>query len=386
NGLAAASMTRQALIRLGIPARVVILGTPDEENEAGKHTLLQAGALNDVDVWFMAHPTSTNVVQPMNARINAISSFSAPTHEEVVRKAYDVLVAIHDRVAAGLPGTSSSVVPVEDVGMFASNIVQSQISLGILGTTVDAVDQLVSSILGSTYPGVTFTVAEDTITTISGFSGVNFTAHGPGGHASENTKSPLVLTIETFHALYTQEGVSFYLPGNATSSALDITFDIRSCYTSDLDAVLDVVTGVIGEKAGSISTDTVYPALEVTPFLPDVFIDLFKTAAYSPSQSWPVSTFAPASTDASWVQGAVVDKTTHALLGADRVVFHPNFNICEPGGGMCAFNDEPLFEQVARTEYAYTRTEIVARALADLAVLLLNDGAMMTNTTRILRK
>lgn len=80
NGLAVASMTRQALIKLGIPARVVVVGTPEEENAAGKCLLQKVDAFKDADVWFMAHPTSANAIQPMNARINAFSDFKGATH------------------------------------------------------------------------------------------------------------------------------------------------------------------------------------------------------------------------------------------------------------------------------------------------------------------
>ncbi|KAK3369456.1 hypothetical protein B0T24DRAFT_532122 [Lasiosphaeria ovina] len=378
NGLAAASMARQAVIDLGIPARIVLMGTPDEESEAGKHTLLEAGAFDGVDVWFMAHPTSTSAVQPMNARINAIADFRGGSHNDVVRSAYEAIVAVSDRVAAGLPGTSSTAVAVEDVGMFECNVVQSQISLGINGSSLETVQQTVSSILDSTFPGVTFTAALDSD------GGVNLTSFGPGGHASESTKGPLVLTVETFRALSSQQGVTFYLPGNTTATALDITFDVRSRFTLDLDSVLDVVTATFGNLAASISTDTVYPALEVTPFIPDVFIDLLKTPDYGSQTNWGISTFAPASTDASWLQGAVVDPTTKALIGADRVVFHPNFGICPPGTAHCAFNHEPPFRDLAGTDFSYTQTEIVARALAQIAVELLNDPVMMANATAIL--
>lgn len=378
NGLAAASMTRQALIKLGIPARVVVVGTPDEENGAGKCQLQKTDAFKDADVWFMAHPTSANAIQPMNARINALTDFKAATHQEAVRKAYEALVAVRDLATGGLPGTSSSVVPVEEVGMFECNVVQGEISLGINGTSLETVQQTVSSILDTTYPGVSFTAAYDND------GGVNLTAIGPGGHASESTKGPLVLTIETFRALSSQDGISFYLPGNTTLGELGIIFDIRSRYTHDLNSVFDAVKAAIGTKADTIETDTVYPALEITPFLPGLFTNLVKTPDFG-SQTWPISTFAPASTDAGCIQNAVVDPATHALVGADKVIFHPNFNICAPGG-QCAFNHEPAFHDVAGTEYSYGQTEIVARALAYLAVELLNDPAMMANATAILGK
>lgn len=70
--------------------------------------------------------------------------------------------------------------------MFECNVVQGEISLGINGTSLEAVQQTVSSILGSTYPEVSFTAAYDTD------GGVNLTAIGPGGHASDSTKSLLV--------------------------------------------------------------------------------------------------------------------------------------------------------------------------------------------------
>ncbi|KAH6839627.1 hypothetical protein B0I37DRAFT_316333 [Chaetomium sp. MPI-CAGE-AT-0009] len=377
NGLAAASMAREALIKLEIPARVVVIGTPDEENGAGKCQLQKVGAFEDADVWFMAHPTNANAVQPMNSRINAFSDFRAPTHHEAVRKAYETLVAVRDLAARGLPGTSSSVVPVEEVGMFECNVVQGEISLGINGTSVEAVRQTVSSILDSTYPEVSFTAAYDAD------GGVNLTAIGPGGHASESTKGPLVLTIETFRALSNEDGISFYLPGNTTLGALDIIFDIRSRYTHDIHSVFDAVQAAIGDRAETIDTDTVYPALEVTPFIPAIFTDLMKSPDFGSQEDWPILTFAPASSDAGCVQNAAVDPDTHALLSADKVVFHPNFAICAPDG-KCAFNHEPGFHDVAGTEYSYTRTEVVARGLAHLAVQFLNDPAMMTNATAIL--
>ena len=377
NGLAAASMAREALINLEIPARVVVIGTPDEENRAGKCQLQKAGAFEDADVWFMAHPTNANAVQPMNSRINAFSDFRAATHHEAVRKAYEALVAVRDLAAGGLPGISSSVVPVEEVGMFECNVVQGEISLGINGSSLEAVRQTVSSILDSTYPEVSFSAAYDAD------GGVNLTAIGPGGHASESTKGPLVLTIETFRALSGQDGISFYLPGNTTLGALDIIFDIRSRYTHDIESVLHAVEAVIGDKAEGIDTDTVYPALEVTPFIPALFTDLMKSPDFGSQTNWPISTFAPASSDAGCVQNAVVDPNTQVLLSADKVVFHPNFNICAPDGE-CAFNHEPDFHDVAGTEYSYTRTEVVARGLAHLAVQLLNDPVMMANATAVL--
>ncbi|KAH6612296.1 hypothetical protein B0J18DRAFT_452591 [Chaetomium sp. MPI-SDFR-AT-0129] len=371
--LTAASLTRQALLDLSIPGRVVVLGTPDEENAAGKCLLRsQSGgaAFEGVDVWMMAHPTNANAVQPMNARVNAITDFKGVSHEEAVRRAYGAMVAVRDLVAqGGLPGTSSSVVAVEEVGMFECNIVQGQISLGIRGVELDVVKQTVEGLLGGddgTYPGVSFTAVAD-----EDGHGVNVTALGPGGHASESTKGPLVLTVETFRALSGQDGVEFYLPGNTTLAELGVVFDIRSRYTQDLDLVLESVEATIKGSSGdggdgiTITTDTVYPALEVTPFLPELFTSLLATPEYGSQTDFPISTFAPASTDAGCVQQAVVDPDSRKLVGSEKVVFHPNYNICDAAnsGGKCAFNHEPGFAMAAGTDYAYQRTEVIARAI-----------------------
>jgi hypothetical protein len=374
NGLASASMARQALITLGIPGRIVVIGTPDEENGGAKCRLQKKHAFDDADIWLMAHPGDASAVQPLKTRINAHSDFIGATHQEAVRKAYEALTVVRD---LDLPGTKSSVVPVTEVGMFACNIVQGEISLGINGTSLEAVEQTVSSIIDSTYPGVTFTTAYDDD------GGVNLTTIGPGGHASASSKTPLDLTIETFHALSSQDGVSFYLPGNTTLAELGVIFDIRTRYTHDIDAVLQVVETAIAEEAAAVVTDTIYPALEITPFLPDLFMDLMKTPDFGSQADWDYSTFAPASTDAGCVQNAVVDPATNAFLGADKVVFHPNFGVCDPDGE-CAVNHEPEFHDVAGSEYSYTRTEFVARALAHMAVELMNDAAMMANATAIL--
>ncbi|KAI5465256.1 hypothetical protein BGZ63DRAFT_348697 [Mariannaea sp. PMI_226] len=379
NGILAATMARDAILKLDIPARIIVQGTPDEENTAGKYTLQQAGAFKSADVWFIAHPTNANAVQPMNSRLNAVYRFVAKTHEDAVRSAYNLLVKVRDlATGGGIPGTSSSATCIEDVGMFASNIVQSAISLGISGMTLADVNTTVASILDKTYPNVTYTVSKDN-------HGVNLTAFGPGGHASESTKGPLVLTTEVFRKLSAQSDTGFYLPGNTSALELDITVDLRTRYTQDLDSVLSYLKDNTKGLTDSITTDLPYPSLEITPYLPDMLIDLLKTPDYG-SQNWSVSTFAPASTDASWLQNAVVDPTTKAFLSADKVVFHPNFGICEVGGTLCAFNHEPTFAKVAGTDYSYSRTEIIARALAHMAIELLNDKEKYGKATAILKK
>ena len=49
-----------------------------------------------------------------------------------MEKAYQQLVVING-LAGTLPGTASTAVPVEDVGMFSLNVVQSEIVLGVVG-------------------------------------------------------------------------------------------------------------------------------------------------------------------------------------------------------------------------------------------------------------
>lgn len=386
-GMTAASLVRKAVIELGIAARVVVVGTPDEEGEAGKLDLLKAGAFDGVDVWLIAHPSPGNVLSPLNSRINVLSQFRRDSHNAVVREAYDALVAVRNLANAGLPGTASSVTPVEDVGMFASNVVQGHISLGISGSTLEKVQETVGSIFDSTYPGVTYTVTADA--SVPG--GVNLTVLGPGGHASEATKSPLVLTIETFRALTTDaqedEKLAFYLPGNTTCSALDVTFNLRSRYTADLDSVKDAVEAAVRTTSvAAILTDTVYPSLELTPVLPELFLEVTKAPElYGPDNDWTVSKVAPASTDAAYLQNAVVDPATHALLSADKVVFHPSFGICDPSK-KCASNHEPAFRELAGTDYGLGRAEVVSRALAELSVKLLSDKKTMKDVTAIMKK
>ncbi|KAH8811032.1 hypothetical protein F5884DRAFT_897532 [Xylogone sp. PMI_703] len=379
NGLAMASMVRQVVIDLDIPARLIVVGTPDEENGAGKHTLWEAGAFEDADVWIFAHPANANGVVAMNARLNVVASFVGDTHSEAVRTAYEALVAVRDIDSQGQwPGTSSSSAPVEDVGMFECNVVQGQIALGIVGSTITEVQGTVDSLLGGgTYPNVSCTVLEDA--TMS--NGVNLTCLGPGGHASADTNGPLVLTIEAFRSFSTNNDVSFYLPANTTHTELDITFDLRTRYTTDVDAVGDAVISAIQDKVSKTSTDVMYPSLEITPYLPELLISLVGTPDYGSQTGWLLGGFTPASTDAGWIQGAVLN-STHGLIHADKVLFQPFWNLCKLGG-ICANNHEPLYREVAGTDYAYAQTEIMARALAHITVELLNDPAMMAQATAI---
>jgi hypothetical protein len=124
----------------------------------------------------------------------------------------------------------------------------------------------------------------------------------------------------------------------------------------------------------------------VTPFLGDDFRSIVGTSDYGLT-NFPVSTFAPASTDASWLQDPVLDSVTHNLTSAAKAVLHANFGICPNASGAgCAFNHEPLFKALANTDFAYAQTEIVARAEAQLAVQLLADPSQMAQATAILSK
>ncbi|KAI1401714.1 hypothetical protein F4819DRAFT_457019 [Hypoxylon fuscum] len=387
NGLAAASMARQALIDLDIPGHIKVLGTPDEENTGGKGRLRDAGAFDGVDVWMMAHPTSANAVQPMQGRVDAQSNFKGDTHADVVKTAYEALVLITD-LASSLPGTASTATPVEDVGMFAINVVAQEILFGIASLSLQEVNSTVQGLLDDTYVGVNYTVTENSDVE----KGVALTIEGPGGHASEGNKSPLRLSIETFRTLTSSgnEDVSFFLPGNTTVTELDITTSVRTRYTMDLDSVLQAVTSAITSKAASISTDRPYPALEVMTPLSDRFIALMHDADHGSQANWNYSTIAPAATDAGFVQDAQIDPDTKQLLSVGKVVFHPNFGICEgtPGapGAPCGFNHEPVFAQTAATDFSYGRTEIVARALAQVAVEVLDDKGFMREVTKLVRR
>ena len=391
NGLLAAGVARQALVDLGIAGRVRVVGCPDEENGAGKARLRDAGAFDGIDVWLMAHPTVTSAVQPMQARVNAAATFAASTHSTAIRAAYETLVLVTD-LEGMLPGTSSTAEPIEDVGMFSINVVAREIRFGVSGLHLRDVNTTVSRLLADgTYPGVNYTIAE----VVDGdvHDGIALTIHGPGGHASEGTKSPLRLSIETFRALQGQEGVDFFLPGNTTATELDITTSVRTRYTLDVPAVLDVVLPVLAAKASApVTTDLPYSALEVEgSILTERFISLMGDVDHESQNDWVVSDTAPAATDAGIVQDAEVDPETRQLRSVGKVVFHPNYRVCERAAngstiGPCGFNHEPVFAEAAATEYAYAETETVARALAQLAVEMIADEDFMNDVTAFVRK
>lgn len=383
NGLLAANLVRQAVIDYDIAAHITLIGTPDEEEAAGKHDLEIAGVFDEIDVWMMAHPTVANAVQPMNCRHNVVVKIVQDTHYEAVKEAYQILVSVKG-LAGTLPGISSTAVPVEDVGMFICNVIQTNINLGVIGVTLNDVIDAVQAIKeGNTgYSTTNFTAVEDDST-----GGIAISFSGTGGHASGTSLGALDLSIDMFSQLSAAgNSLQWYLPHNTTSNELDFTVDIRTRYTSDLQEVGDFVTKAILTK--NITFDLIYPALEVTPFLPDVFISTIAKPEYG-SQNWSVPTTAPASTDASWVQQAtvVMDGGNHTLVSSKRVVFHPNYSICEePSPILCAFNHEPGFRVLAGADFAYAETEKIARALAEIAVRLLKDPWMMNNATAIIKR
>ncbi|KAJ6780852.1 hypothetical protein PWT90_00539 [Aphanocladium album] len=377
NGMTAAILTSQALKHFDIPGRVKLMGCPDEENAAGKYTLNQRGAFNSSDIWLMAHPTSKSAVQPMNARLNIFGKFLGKTHKEAVGKAYQAMATV--RNLGKLPGTASSVAAIQNVGVYATNVVQSFISLGVSGMSLPDVNGTVSAILDKTYPGVSYKIFQDE-------DGVALNITGPGGHGSEASKGPLTLSIEVFRAASSRSGVEFYLPGNTTATELDVTVDLRSRYTADLPALAKFVTDSIAHLSDNLSHDVKYPALEVVPYVPETFISILGSDDYG-LRDWNITDFAPASSDASWMENPVLDPQTHHLNSVDRVVLHANYNICGKGANdPCAFNHEPKFALVAGTEYSYTQTEIVARGQAHMAVELLADASKWKKATAIIQR
>lgn len=377
NGMSTAILTSMALQHYDIPGRIKVVGTPDEENAAGKHILNTRGAFDSADVWLMAHPTIKSAIQPMNSRLNCFARFQGKTHQDAVYKAYQGLLAA-DGLTGTLPGTASSAATIENIGVYATNTVQTFISLGVTGTTVDEVRKTLDSILDSTFPGVKYTVFQDA-------DGIAVNMTGPGGHGSHSTKSPLILSTELFRAMSKDAKHAFYLPGNTTATELDITIDLRTRYTADLPGLSAAVDNALANLTTSITHDVKYPSLELTPALPDAFLSIIASQGYD-LHDWVTTDQAPASSDASWLQNATL-AADHSVTGVDRVVFHANYNICDPSTGTaCSFNHEPGFAQLAGAQFSYNQTEIVARAEAQLAIQLFSDDQLYHDVTVVLKK
>lgn len=197
-------------------------------------------------------------------------------------------------------------------------------------------------------------------------------------------------SIEVFRALQSSnQTVSYYVPSNTSHNEFDITVDLRTRYTHELEALrAHVIETLDNGIPDSITYDLPYPSLEVHQDLAAYWVSLLnnETTFADPGDIWGVSTIAPAATDASFIQNPTIDKTTFELLSADRVVFHPNFKICEPGSASCPFNHEPGFAGLAGLPYAYKQSERVARGLAYTAVNMANDPAFMESVQAITRK
>ncbi|KAK0210477.1 hypothetical protein DFS33DRAFT_1250305 [Desarmillaria ectypa] len=384
-GLAAATMTRQALLYYDIPARVVVYGCFDEEDTAGKRLLLNAGAFDDeYAVFMMAHPTATSAVQPMQARIDAKVELSGSTHFEVVGKTYQELVIIHD-LADSLPGHSSTASSIEEIGMYGINVVQTMIELGVTNTTLEEIDSVVTAVRDgdNAFANQTYTLAEDE-------NGVAITFTGPGhvprsGHASEGIADALTLSVETYRALEASNSThSYYLPSNISHTQIGITVSIRTRYTIELEEVRSYIDDAIKGLPDSVTYDIPYPALEVHEELGQYFIDLMATPEFG-DNSWAFSSIAPAATDASFVQNPTINETSYELLSTSRVVFHPNYGICDTSTvANCPYNHEPEFNDIADLDYAYVQTEKVARALAHTAVELANDKDFFNSVRSII--
>lgn len=381
-GVYAANLARQALIDHDIPGHLVVVGTPDEEESCGKHDLCLAGVFEASQVWLMAHPTNANAIQPMSARQNIVVRIVQNTHFEAVKETYNILVPLKN-LTGTLPAIDSTASLVEDVGMFVCNVVQADISLGVIGPNLTTVNDTVNAIKAANpkYSSTNFTVLNDP--DING--GVAIMFNGTSGHASANHLGALDLSVDVFQALNSSCATyKFYLPDNTTSSELDFTADIRTRYGSDIQEVVGFVLGFI--PTTNFTLDVIYPALEVDPYLGPLFIDTIALPQYG-AQDWPISNFAPAATDASWVQlpDVLAQGGNHSLQSVGKATLHANFKICELETSLCPFNHEAPFKQLAGTDFAYDQTERVGRAIAQLALQLLNDPEMMADATKDIR-
>ncbi|CAG7558816.1 unnamed protein product [Fusarium equiseti] len=297
------------------------------------------GAFDGFELALMAHPTSASSVQVMEGRINSFYSITGSTHAEAVKKAYSAMVII-DHIHDDLPGKGSTAVSIANIGDYATNVIQQNISLGFAGAEKRTVEQIVSKLLSSgTFPKVNASITEDQ-------DGVVLAALGPGGHASEFTRGALELTTATFEAL-----------SNDSSS--------------------------IGSLARDVSHDIVYPSLEIIPSLANAFVNLIEEPEYGLTD-FVIGPDIAASTDASWCELPVLDPETHELISVKRAILHANYRICEKvSGALCAFNHEPLFHNVSGTDFAYEQTKIVAIAEAQLIVEALSNDTFYEELTAL---
>ncbi|KAF2103527.1 hypothetical protein NA57DRAFT_53046 [Rhizodiscina lignyota] len=385
-GVYAASLAREALVHYNIPGRIVVVGTPDEEESCGKHDLFLAGAFEDSQIWMMAHPASSSAVPPLSARQNVVVRIKRATHFEAVKEVYNTLVLLRNLSLTGtLPGSFSTVSLIEDVGLFVCNVVQADIALGVVGANVTVVNNTINAIKAANagYAQTNFTVTDDP--NIKGGVAISFV--GNSGHTATDNLGSLTLSVDSFRTLNASNpNLKFYLPDNSTSTELDFTIDLRTRYTLDMDSLIDIVVSLL--PTNNWSLDVIYPAVEVEPYLGSLFIDTMTLPEYG-NQTFPFSTTPPAAGDTSWVQRADVVKQggNYTLQSVAKATVHPTFNICNYNRTVtpCPLNHEPGFRLLAATEFAFRETEKVGRALAQMAVELLNDPDVMAGATAIIR-
>jgi len=303
------------------------------------------------------------------------------------------MVTIRDLKGLPLPGSQTTATPILNVGAYTLNVVQTTIDLGVTGSSMVDVAKAINTTKESNdaFAEVTYALTEDQ-------GGVSIHFEGPGyiykfsfhfgaiidvkfhsGHAALGTEGPLSLSLEAYRTLSTADpDLLFYLPGNTTVLDIGVTVSVRSRYSIDMSDVEDAVVASV--TASSISWDIEYPALEVTPVLPGMLIDLM---ANEEQEQWVISEQAPASTDASFIQLPVVTEDTYVLKEAGQVVLHANFGICSEDRATCPFNHMPEFAEMAGEDYAYEQTEKIARVLAHLAVELADDADLMSKVREI---
>jgi len=229
------------------------------------------------------------------------------------------------------------------------------------------------------FAAINYTIGTDS-------NGVVLTFLGHGGHASEAQQSPLSLSVETFRQLTASNpSFTYYLPSNTTSTELDVTVSVRTRFTGDLPTVQSAVQSNVNSIPASVTWDLAYPAYEPAPYFGNRLIEVMQGPTLN--EVWVNSTIAPAATDLGFVQGATIDPNTHALLSIKKAAFHANYGICaDPSGAGCAFNHEPAFKDLAGADLAYTQTEKMSRALAQIAVELAADPSKMAQATAFIKK
>jgi hypothetical protein len=282
-----------------------------------------------------------------------------------VKTAYNMLVPLANITT--LPGEFSTAALIEDTGFFVCNVVQADIALGVVGqgATITSVTDTINAIKKAKpgFSSTNFTLVEDP--NIAG--GVQILFTGNADHASQANLGAMTLSIATFQALNATNGnFQFYLPDNTTVAELDFTVDARTRWSTDTKTVVDFVLDLIPIK--NFSLDIMYPAYEPDPQLGSLFIDTIGLPA-------------------SWVQKAQVlaKNGNHTLQSVKKAVLHANFNVCEQPVAQCPFNHDPPFALIAGTDHAYDQTEKTARAIARIAVQLLNDPSIMSDVTSNIR-